>query len=409
MQDNPGTVQALGLPFAKALGPLLLLTSVFFCVFFSRVLLAPFLPVVAQEFGLSHTQSGELFFSISLGYSVTLFLQGFMAKRIGHRRSVCVAAAAIGASLLLVSRSETVAGLQVSLLFLGGATGLYLPSGIATVTAVVRARDWGKGLAVHELAPNLSFIVAPALAGLLGHAFTWREAFAVLGLASMALGAIFLWLGPRNDARGESPMPGVLVHLLGRREFWVLVSLFTLGVSVSLASFSMTPLYLVSAAGMDQALANHLVAGGRLPGPFMALAAGFVVDAVGARKTARFSLALSGAFIIFLGLAEGYVLWAVVLLQPMFSVFLFTAGFTVLARVFDEGMRNVVVSMMIPLAIVVGNGAVPTMIGWFGDRGMFGWGFALLGALSLLGVFLLGALPGGQAQDAPPASSKGSK
>jgi NNP family nitrate/nitrite transporter-like MFS transporter len=407
MPESPSSSQGLGLPFSRALMPLALLTSIFFCVFFSRVLLAPFLPLVAEEFGLNHTESGRLFFSISVGYALSLFLQGFMAKALGHRRSVCVAAAAIGAGLLLVSQAHTKAGLTFALLALGVATGLYLPSGIATVTAVAKRRDWGKALAVHELAPNLSFIAAPALAGLMGQAFTWREVFAVLGLVSLALGLVFLLLGPRHDARGQSPMPGVLARVLVRREFWVLACLFTLGVSVSLASFSMTPLYLVSAVGMDQALANKLVAGGRISGPFLALAAGFVVDGIGARRTARIALVFSGVFIMLLGPAKGWMLWAVVLLQPVMAVFLFTSGFTVLARVFDEDKRNVVISMMIPMAIVVGNGAVPTMIGWFGDRGMFGWGFAVLGLFSLLGVFLLGALPGGS-QAVSAASSKGS-
>jgi hypothetical protein len=54
------------------------------------------------------------------------------------------------------------------------------------------------------------------------------------------------------------------------------------------------------------------------------------------------------------------------------------------------------------MAIVIGNGAVPTMLGWFGDRGMFGWGFVLLGCLALAGVFLLRTLPAGQAEAESP-------
>jgi NNP family nitrate/nitrite transporter-like MFS transporter len=231
---------------------------------------------------------------------------------------------------------------------------------------------------------------------------TWRALFAGLGAGSLIMAAVFWRYGPANDKKGESPMPGVLLELVKRSDFWVLACLFTLAISVSFASFSMTPLYLVSARGMDQALANHLVAGSRLAGPFMALAAGLAVDRFGARRTAMAALIFSGAFIIMLGPARGWLLYVVVLLQPLLSVFLFPSGFTVLSRVFDSRIRNVAISLIIPMAIVIGNGAVPTMLGWFGDRGMFGWGFVLLGCLALAGVFLLRTLPAGQAEAESP-------
>lgn len=399
MPNETHIQEALGRPFRQALGPVLLLTSTFFCVFFSRVLLAPYLPAVEREFGLTHTQSGWLFFTISLGYSASLFFSGFLAKRIGHRRTIITAVAAIGTCLLLVSMSRTYFGLQASLLLMGLATGLYLPSGIATVTWASAPKDWGKCLSIHELAPNVSFIAAPALAALLEGLVSWRELFAGLGAATIAVSLVFARFGPRNHSRGESPMPSVLAAVLKRREFWVLAVLFTMAITVSFASFSMVPLYLVSARGLDPALANQLVAGSRLAGPFMALAAGFVIDRFGARKTAMAALIFSGIFIILIGPAAGWVLYAVVLLQPALSVFLFPSGFTVLSRVFEARLRSVAISLIIPLAIIIGNGAAPTMLGWFGDREMFGWGFVVLGVAALSGVFLLRTLPGGGGRD----------
>lgn len=408
MQQEPLNSEAFARPFGQAVGPVLLLTSIFFCVFFCRVLIAPYLPEVEREFGLSHTQSGWLFFTISLGYAISLFFSGFLAKRLGHRRTVLTAVSAIGVCLLLVSRAQSFLGLQLTLLLMGSATGLYLPSGIATVTWVASPKDWGKCLAIHELAPNISFIAAPALAALLEGVVSWRTLFAALGVISLIVAVIFARFGPRNENRGESPRPSVLSEVLGRKEFWVLATLFTLGITASFASFSMVPLYLTSARGLDEILANQLVAASRLAGPFLALVAGFGVDKFGARKTAKFALVFSGVFMILIGPAKGWMLYAAVFLQPALSVLIFPAGFTVISKVFEARLRNVAISLIIPTAIVIGNGAAPIMLGWFGDRGLFGWGFVVLGLASIVGVFLLRTLPGGN-QSESARSMEGSK
>jgi NNP family nitrate/nitrite transporter-like MFS transporter len=55
-------------------------------------------------------------------------------------------------------------------------------------------------------------------------------------------------------------------------------------------------------------------------------------------------------------------------------------------------VRNVAISLIIPTATLLGTGATPALLGWFGDRGSFPLGFLLLGAAVLAGmnlVFLL--------------------
>ena len=78
---------------------------------------------------------------------------------------------------------------------LGMAAGLYLPSGIATLTTLVDMRHWGKAIAIHELAPNLSFVTAPLVAEAILAWFSWRLAFALLGIAALGLAAVFYRYG----------------------------------------------------------------------------------------------------------------------------------------------------------------------------------------------------------------------
>ena len=51
-------------------------------------------------------------------------------------------------------------------------------------------------------------------------------------------------------------------------------------------------------------------------------------------------------------------------------------------------MRNISVSLTLPLSIAIGGGVVPTWIGFMGDRGSFGFGIAATGAMLLVGAVL---------------------
>ncbi len=74
------------LPFP--LSPLLLLTAIFYLNFISRVILAPLLPVMQSDLGLSHGQAGSLFFYIACGYGSGLFGSAFIAAWLNHRRTI---------------------------------------------------------------------------------------------------------------------------------------------------------------------------------------------------------------------------------------------------------------------------------------------------------------------------------
>jgi NNP family nitrate/nitrite transporter-like MFS transporter len=72
---------------------------------------------------------------------------------------------------------------------LGAGAGLYLPSGIATLTGLVAPRHWGKAIAIHELAPNLDFVTAPLLSEALLNWTSWRGVLILFGIGSIAAGA----------------------------------------------------------------------------------------------------------------------------------------------------------------------------------------------------------------------------
>ena len=142
---------------------------------------------------------------------------------------------------------------------LGLSAGLYLPSGIATLTDMVSSKHWGKAIAVHELAPILSFITAPFLAEGIMIWFSWRGVLAVLGGAAVVLGGAFTYFGRGGAFFGEIPSPKNLRVLLTIPSFWIMMVFFSMGIGASLGVYTMLPLYLVAEEGVKRAWANTLV------------------------------------------------------------------------------------------------------------------------------------------------------
>lgn len=391
MTDAQATGTAT-LPFKTALPYLLLFAGLFYVNFVSRVILSPLLAPLESEFGIGHASAGGLFFYVAGGMSLSMACSGFVAARLGHRRTVLVSTLLIGTAMLGVSQAPNYDVLRAALLAMGLSGGLYFPSAVSAITSLLDPRHWGKGISVHEMAPNMAFVTVPALAALVLGVLPWRNLFLIYGCLALAMALAFRLFGRGGDFPGQAPRASALREVVGNRSFPVLVTLFSLAVASSFGPYSMLPLYLTAERGWDLDTANALLTASRVAGPPMALATGFVVDRIGARRTAALSLLSSGSMTILLGPLSGLGLEAAVILQPTLSVCFFAAGVTAVSQVYSRRVRNVAVSLVVPIAVTIGSGATPTALGWFGDRGDFGTGFMILGVMIVAGAPLLGLL-----------------
>jgi len=370
------------------MGPILLLTAIFLLNFLSRVILAPLLPTIEKDLAFSHGEAGSLFLLISMGYFVSLLASGFIASRLMHYRTITLSACAIGLALVSISLSNSQAGVLVGLVLLGLAAGLYLPSGISTLTSLIGPNQWGKALAIHELAPNLGFVLAPLISEALLKWFSWRGILAVMGVASIAVGLAFARFGKGGRFPGAAPSVTSFRNILAIPAFWIMTILFSLGITGSLGVYAMLPLYLVAERGITQYSANILVAISRISGLVMAFVAGWATDRFGAKRVMAAVFLLTGTMTVLLGLAKGYWLVVIVFMQPMLAVCFFPAGFAALSCIGPSNSRNVAVSLAIPLAFLIGAGGIPTGIGFMADLAHFSLGFGLVGGLILLGFIL---------------------
>ena len=386
--DTANTYDAVN-PFLRSqLGPLLFLTAIFFLGFLSRIILAPLMPTIEKDLALSHSEAGSLFLFISAGYFVSLVSSGFISSRLMHRRTIMMSAAAVGMALFGTSLCVGLWGVRLGLFTLGLAAGLYLPSGMATLTSIVDSRHWGKAIAIHELAPNLSFVAAPLVAEALLPWFSWRGILAFLGGASLLLAFAFARFRRGGDFPGEAPTFSALKSLFCEPSFLIMIVLFSLAIGASLGIYAMLPLYLTTEQAMDRNLANTLIALSRFSGLVMAFIAGWATDRIGPRLTIWIIFLLTGLSTVFIGVFSGTWLIVIVFLQPTLAVCFFPAGFAALSTIGPESSRNVAVSFTVPLAFLIGGGAIPAGIGIMADAGAFSLGIVLVGILILIGFLL---------------------
>jgi NNP family nitrate/nitrite transporter-like MFS transporter len=384
----PEIVQATGAQadsFWRQIAPLVFLVLIFLLNFISRVIFSPLLPTIEKELAISHGQAGFFFFLISAGYLSGLLGSGFLSSRTTHRFTILISGAGVGAALLLLSTSVSLGAMRAGLYALGLAAGLYMPSAIATITALVDQRHWGKAIAIHELAPNLAFFTGPFVAELFLSHSTWRAALAVLGFFSALITIAYFRYGRGGRFAGESPASNAFGVLVRSPAFWIMLILFGMGVSSTVGIYAMLPLYLVSERYVDASWANTVTAFSRSYGPIFGVLGGWVSDRLGPKRTMVVSLIVTGILTLLLGTVSDGWMNAAVIIQPALAVWFFPAGFAALAVLAPPQARNLAVGFTIPFGYLIGGGAIPTFIGVMGDAKLFSLGFMITGILITAG------------------------
>ena len=378
--------------FFNNLCALLILTSIFFFNFVSRITPAPLIPRMGKDLNLTHADAGTLFFMISLGYFITLIGSGFVSSRFNHKRTIIISNTTLGFALIGTSFCTGPWTLRLGLFVVGMASGLYLPSAIATLTGLIPSRHWGKALAIHDIAPNLSFVAAPLICEAVLVWFSWRMVFLLIGFGALIMSPVFANYGGGGEFKGEAPNFASFQQLYGNLSVWVMVFLFSLGVISTMGIYTMLPLFLVAEHGMDINLANTLVALSRIPSIIIVFFGGWATDRIGPRRTLKIVLLITGLMTLFLGIVSRSLISYIVFLQPLVAVCFFPAGFSAMSLIVPAQLRNIAVSLIIPLAIVIGGGLAPVFIGFIGDMGSFGVAIMICGGLITAGSALTGVL-----------------
>lgn len=366
-----------------------ILSGVLFTNLFSRAIFSPLLIQLKRDLALSNAQAGRLFLFIYIGFGTSLLLSGFFASRINHRGSITLSLLWIAASLLVLSFLENLTAFFVCLVFLGLGAGLYIASGVAVINRLVRPERLGTALAVHEIGPTLSLILAPLAVELFMHFTGWRGILRITAGFNLAMAAVYLLVGRNSNFPGREPSFHNVRDVITQPIFWVVMLLFFLAFSAAHGIYNLLPNYLIEEKGIGADVVNIFVGVSRISGLASIFLSGLLVDRIGIKRTILLVMVVCGVFTVLLGLATGPLLIVAMFLQPVLITAYFPAGLAAISRMGHPELRNITVSLVMPVALFSGVGAVPALFGFLSDFHLMYLGLVVLGGLMLLSIWPL--------------------
>lgn len=366
-------------PFAPVLPALALLSTVFLANFLARTVFGPLLLPISEHLGRSLAASANLFVFLSGGYSLSVLCAGFISKVLGHKGTIVASVAGIGLGLLGLAESDTFIGFSVWIAIMGASAGLYMPSGVVTITEITPPAHWGQAFSVHELAPNLAFIASPLIAEAFMGTAGYSALFRLLGASCLLLAAVYALRGPRTLRPGMPPVLGNIKTIVARPAFWIIVILFTLAVGVEVGVYNMVPAFLVMEKGVNRETANIILGASRAVSLIFLPATGWIIGRIGYRRTLALCLLGTGVSTVLAGYGPLWWTVSMLTLQPIFVVCFFPVGFSVLAMVCPKAMGDLSVSLTVMCTSIVGAGLIPALLAWSGERFSFALSFVLFG------------------------------
>ena len=368
-----------GASFRSVLPWVVFTSAMFLMTYQARAIFGPLLPYIEAEFDLTHAESTRYQLYISLGYSASMFATVYTCTLFKYRILVGGTALATGAVLGLIAWLPGSLTLAVLCCLLGVATGQYFNAGMCTLRGLVQLKDWSKTVAIHECAPNLSFLICPIVAVSGASLFGWRGVMAIMGVLIAASGVVYLCLARGGEKTSPPFFFKGVKRMLRNPMLWVFAWFMSLMVGGMFAPYSILMLHLTEDAGFSGPTASMLLSTSRISAAFAALVGGLLVVRLGTAKALASCFILHSLALFGLAFQAEIIKIVSLFMQPMMAAMTAPAIFTFVAERFPARKQAMVLAIGMPLASFMGTGGYPWMLGFCGTYASFELGFILMG------------------------------
>ncbi len=162
-------------------------------------MIAPLLPTIADDLGMSLSATATLVVVFTLVLAVSSPISTVLTASLRRRDTLLLAMAIFTAGNLIAALSSSFATLMLARVMMAVASGLYIPGANSLAGVIVPAGKRGRALAIVSGGMTIAIALGLPLGAIVGHAFGWRTTF--LAVAAMGLVAIAgIGLGIRADA-----------------------------------------------------------------------------------------------------------------------------------------------------------------------------------------------------------------
>ena len=242
---------------------------------FFQLILAPLLPWVKVEFGLSFAAMGFVMTVLFVVSGITQALAGFVVDRHGPGVTLTVGLLMFVACALTLAASTGYPMLLVGAALAGVGNGVFHPVDFSLLNHRVSPSRLGPAYSVHGLTGSLGWALAPVFLVGIAVPFGWRTSLVAAAALPLVVGALLLlhrplFLAPARHAPAAPAEPQPLLAFLRQPAIWWCFLFFAIvamaasgvqnfaptvfsavyGLNVSSAALSVSLFMVASAAGM---------------------------------------------------------------------------------------------------------------------------------------------------------------
>jgi len=353
-----------------------------FMNFSCRTIFAPIMPLIEDEFAISHARAGSLFAFTSLGYGCSLFFSGIFSGFLGYKRSIIVSMIISSCVFFVIPYVASFNVLVFLSFILGVSTGVYLPSIIPFITEYYDERTWGRAISIHDTATSTSIFASPLIAIFLLQYLSWRGIFNVFGVFFVI--SIVIFCLTSSEVKVQSTQKGFFTSLMKSRELWIFGTLWVFAAGACLGLYFVMPLYLTKELGLDIKYANMIFGISRLGGVFTAILTGFIVDRFSPKKAIFLVVLITGILTMLIAFKEIRYIEVFLFLQASIVMGFFPVCLVSVSKIFEREKRGMATGFIVTLGVIFGLGIVPYFLGLVGDYASFGSGIFFFGILVVL-------------------------
>lgn len=279
-------------------------------------LIAPLLPEMAADLGVSPSMIGLTVSAFALAYAIGSPVAAALTSEIDRRKLLTAALTIFTIANLLAASSVDYAWLVIARIVAAAGAGLYMPAANATAVLIAPPERRGRAIAIVVAGVTVSVAAGAPIGAWIGHQAGWRVAFLVPAVLS-AVAALALRFGLPAGIRAPATTLARRIEAARRPEILGGLSTTLFWSAAGFTVYTYISPFLAETAGADPSVVDATVLVFGIAAAAGVAAGGWAVDRWGAEPSVRASLGgMTTAFVI-LALASWTIerelaLWAVV-------------------------------------------------------------------------------------------------
>ncbi|HEY5378376.1 MAG TPA: MFS transporter [Pseudolabrys sp.] len=191
-------------PYVRIVGAI---STAHFVSHYYIILLAPLLPFVRADYGVSYTEIGLAFAAFNVVSAALQTPAGFLVDRLGAR-ALLIIGLLIGAGAFVVAGLIDSFWVLVAMFAIAGiGNTVYHPADYALLSHHVPSGRIGQAFSIHTFAGMLGSAVAPVSLLTMQSLWGWRGAFIGAGVLGFAVVGLLLAIGDYPEVETSAPAP----------------------------------------------------------------------------------------------------------------------------------------------------------------------------------------------------------